>query len=116
VLTGTNLHSLVYFTLQGGVKGNSVGVIAPFRAQVALLQKIVASDIDKDVEVNTVDQYQGRDKDVVIFSCTKTESSTSASTTSLPAKNKVYLKFLQKLCLAFWFCSSQRLCGHGTNV
>lgn len=103
-------------TLQGGVKGNSVGVIAPFRAQVALLKKIVASDINKDVEVNTVDQYQGRDKDVIIFSCTKTESSTSASTPSLPAKNKVYLKFLKKLCLAFLFCSSQRLCGHGTNV
>jgi Superfamily I DNA and RNA helicases and helicase subunits len=77
-------------------------VIAPFRAQVALLQKIIASDIDKDVEVNTVDQYQGRDKDVIIFSCTKTESITSACTKSLPAKNKVYLKFLQKLCLTFW--------------
>jgi len=110
------LYISYILTLQGGVKGNSVGVIAPFRAQVALLKKIVASDINKDVEVNTVDQYQGRDKDVIIFSCTKTESSTSASTPSLPAKNKVYLKFLKKLCLAFLFCSSQRLCGHGTNV
>jgi len=71
-------------------------VIAPFRAQVALLQKIATSDIDKDVEVNTVDQYQGRDKDVIIFSCTKTENTTTASTKSLTAKNKVYLKFLQK--------------------
>jgi DNA replication ATP-dependent helicase Dna2 len=88
------LYISCILTLQGGVKGNSVGVIAPFRAQVALLKKIIANDIDRDVEVNTVDQYQGRDKDVIIFSCTRTESSTTASTKSLPAKNKVCLKFL----------------------
>lgn len=28
-------------------------------------------NIHKDVEVNTVDQYQGRDKEVIIYSCTK---------------------------------------------
>ncbi|PSN33515.1 DNA replication ATP-dependent helicase/nuclease DNA2 [Blattella germanica] len=37
--------------------------------KVTLLRKVVIWD---DVEVNTVDQYQGRDKDVIIFSCTKT--------------------------------------------
>jgi hypothetical protein len=78
-------------------------VIAPFRAQVALLRKMVANNIDEDVEVNTVDQYQGRDKDVIIFSCTKTENITSASTKSLLAKNKVFQKFLLKLCLRFLF-------------
>jgi DNA replication ATP-dependent helicase Dna2 len=85
--------------LQGGTEGSSIGVIAPFRAQVALLQKMVASNIDKDVEVNTVDQYQGRDKDIIIFSCAKTENITSASKKLLPAENKVYPKFLLKLCL-----------------
>ena len=24
-----------------------------------------------DIEINTVDQYQGRDKEVIIYSCTK---------------------------------------------
>ncbi|KAJ4428147.1 hypothetical protein ANN_24162, partial [Periplaneta americana] len=57
----------------GGVTGSSIGVIAPYRAQVALLRKMVPSDGDSGVEVNTVDQYQGRDKDVIIFSCTRTE-------------------------------------------
>jgi DNA replication ATP-dependent helicase Dna2 len=70
-------------------------VIAPFRAQVALLRKMVANDGNSNVEVNTVDQYQGRDKDVVIFSCTRTENVDSASEKSLPTKNKVYPKFLE---------------------
>jgi superfamily I DNA and/or RNA helicase len=62
---------------------------------VALLRQMVASDGDKDVEVNTVDQYQGRDKDIIIFSCTRTENVESPSNKSLRAKNKVCLNFLQ---------------------
>jgi hypothetical protein len=75
-------------------------VTAPFRAQVALLQKLVASSTGKDVEVNTVDQYQGRDKDIIIFSCTKTDS---APKKALPAKNKVHTNFLRLYIL--YFCS-----------
>jgi hypothetical protein len=67
-------------------------VIAPFRAQVALLRKMIASTTGKDVEVNTVDQYQGRDKDIIILSCTKTDY---APKKSLPANNKVYPNFLR---------------------
>lgn len=29
------------------------------------------SCVHSELEVNTVDQYQGRDKDVIIYSCTK---------------------------------------------
>ena len=54
-----------------GVKPETIGVIAPYRAQVRLLRTIVASDI----EVNTVDQYQGRDKSVILYSCSKSISS-----------------------------------------
>jgi hypothetical protein len=67
-------------------------VIAPFRAQVALLRKMIANTTGKDVEVNTVDQYQGRDKDIIIFSCTKTDN---APKKSLPANYKVYPSFLK---------------------
>lgn len=33
----------------------------------------------KLIEVNTVDQFQGRDKDIIIYSCTKSCSSQSSS-------------------------------------
>lgn len=35
------------------------------------LLKSDLSCIDSSIEVNTVDQYQGRDKEVIIYSCTK---------------------------------------------
>ncbi|XP_054710406.1 DNA replication ATP-dependent helicase/nuclease DNA2-like [Uloborus diversus] len=61
------LRSLLKF----GVHESNIGVIAPFRKQVDLIRNKLKSLSLKDVEVNTVDQYQGRDKDVILISCVK---------------------------------------------
>lgn len=58
---------LVQVLTEAGVCARNIGIIAPYNAHINLLRKI----IDKEIEVNTVDQYQGRDKDVILFSCTK---------------------------------------------
>lgn len=58
---------LVQVLTKAGVCGRNIGIIAPYNAHINLLKKI----IDREVEVNTVDQYQGRDKDVILYSCTK---------------------------------------------
>lgn len=49
---------------------DNIGVIAPYRAHVNLLKKIITEDI----EINTVDQYQGRDKGIIIYSCARSLS------------------------------------------
>lgn len=73
------------------MEAKEIGVIAPYRNQVSYIKKLlnkcssssfrrVDSGISEDfipcgienVEVNTVDQYQGRDKNVIIYSCTRT--------------------------------------------
>ena len=43
-------------------------MIAPYRGQVRLLRAALPAAL----EVNTVDQYQGRDKSVILYSCTRT--------------------------------------------
>ncbi|XP_004928891.1 DNA replication ATP-dependent helicase/nuclease DNA2 [Bombyx mori] len=53
---------------EGGVSSKNIGIIAPYREQVSLLRRALAS---YSVEVNTVDQFQGRDKSILIYSCTK---------------------------------------------
>ncbi|CAI6352124.1 unnamed protein product [Macrosiphum euphorbiae] len=74
--TDTNLmeikvvRKIVLLLIQGGLSATSIGVIAPYRAQVALLKNAMAC-VHSQIEVNTVDQYQGRDKEVIIYSCTK---------------------------------------------
>uniref|UniRef100_A0A182PVN6 DNA replication ATP-dependent helicase/nuclease n=1 Tax=Anopheles epiroticus TaxID=199890 RepID=A0A182PVN6_9DIPT len=68
--------------LQAGVKPTSIGIIAPFRAQVDVIRKKLenlllkhnptdATHVSYNIEVNTIDQYQGKDKNVIILSCTK---------------------------------------------
>ena len=52
-----------------GVEGRRIGVIAPYRAQRARIREELE---DEDVEVGTVDSYQGREKDVIVFSVTAT--------------------------------------------
>ena len=56
----------------------SIGVIAPYRAQVSSLKDAIDRcsrhfKLTTPIEVNTVDQYQGRDKNIIIYSCTKSD-------------------------------------------
>jgi len=54
---------------RAGVRSEAIGVITPFRAQ---RNRIKESIKDERIEVNTVDSFQGREKDVIIFSVTST--------------------------------------------
>ncbi|XP_058065259.1 DNA replication ATP-dependent helicase/nuclease DNA2 [Anopheles bellator] len=91
--------------LRAGVNSQSIGIMAPFRAQVELIRRHVRClmenpkcwrprsgdqslyippdasmqtlSVDEcDIEVNTVDQFQGKDKKLIIYSCTKTNNLT----------------------------------------
>lgn len=64
------------FTPAGKAPGSSIGfgVITPYKRQMQeLRQSFERSGIPTgDVEIDTVDSFQGREKDVVIFSCVRT--------------------------------------------
>lgn len=73
---------LINILLESGVDGANIGIITPYRVQVDMLKNIVLKFREKhahkenfnkrmNIEVNTVDQYQGRDKNVIIYCCTK---------------------------------------------
>jgi superfamily I DNA and/or RNA helicase len=55
--------------LEAGVPTGGIGVIAPYRAQVKTIRAQLPR---RGFEVNTVDSYQGREKDVIVFSATGT--------------------------------------------
>ena len=61
--------ALVKALRDAGVKAEDIAVITPFRAQRMRLRE----KIERAVEVDTVDAFQGREKDVVIFSVTATK-------------------------------------------
>lgn len=43
-------------------------MIAPYRAQVAQLSSLLQN---VGIDVNTADRFQGKDKEVILLSCTK---------------------------------------------
>lgn len=53
--------------LEHGVTPESIGIIAPYSAQVSLLSKLIHEQHNA-VEIATVDGFQGREKEVIILS------------------------------------------------
>ncbi len=54
----------------------SIGVISPFRAQVQLIQSLLREALGEDaraIDVDTVERYQGGERDVILVSLVKTE-------------------------------------------
>jgi len=56
----------------------SIGVIAPYVKQIDLIRSLM-EEFDLSIEVNTVHSYQGREKDVVVYSITATQNPYFAS-------------------------------------
>lgn len=60
-----------------GLLHKRVGVITPYRSQVRLFSKILAERPKNErffIELNTVDSYQGREKDIIVYSCVRSSS------------------------------------------
>ncbi len=49
-------------------KTSSVGVICPFRAQVSLIKGLCSKETSEAVTIDTVERFQGSERDVIIFS------------------------------------------------
>eukprot|EP00794_Sanderia_malayensis_P004887 gene4887-5527_t len=67
--------NLVAFIFRGltvsGVQGREIGIISPYRRQLNLIRDTLnrcSAGSLADVEINTVDKYQGRDKSCIIVS------------------------------------------------
>ena len=64
---------LVEAMIQAGVEPSEIGVISPFRAQVHAIRKLLFERQIADVDVDTVERYQGSERDVILVSLVKTE-------------------------------------------
>ncbi|MEA1999032.1 MAG: AAA domain-containing protein, partial [Euryarchaeota archaeon] len=67
------IHNIVSKILQS-IKNCEIGVITPYRLQRDKI-KVILGDIPDSVEVDTVDRFQGREKDVIIFSFVRASGS-----------------------------------------
>eukprot|EP00045_Choanoeca_perplexa_P016079 m.212409 g.212409 ORF g.212409 m.212409 type:complete len:1320 (-) comp17161_c0_seq2:6-3965(-) len=59
---------LTRLLLAVGLDEADIGIICPYRAQLALINTLLRDNGHAQVEVNTVDRYQGRDKRIILVS------------------------------------------------
>ncbi|EOY09338.1 DNA-binding protein, putative isoform 4 [Theobroma cacao] len=61
--------------VQTGVHASDIGIITPYAAQVVLLKTLKSNDDKlKDMEISTVDGFQGREKEAIIISMVRSNS------------------------------------------
>lgn len=68
------VSTIIRTHLKHGLSIASIGVIAPFRAQVALIRRLLESGLPKDLHVairggvDTVDRFQGQERELIVLS------------------------------------------------
>ena len=66
--------ALVTTLITAGVPAPTIGVITLYRSQLALIKSSLVTALGplaRDVEAHTADRFQGRDKEVVVLSCVR---------------------------------------------
>ncbi len=74
----------------GEVDLSDIGIVTPYAGQVRAIRDMVPESL-QSVEVRTVDGYQGREKDVIIFSCVRSNKDGNVGFLSDPRRLNVAL-------------------------
>jgi regulator of nonsense transcripts 1 len=75
-----NVERIVTHFIKSGLLGSQIGVITPYEGQRAHIQSVLQrhttlhTNMYKDVEIASVDAFQGREKDFIILSCVRSNS------------------------------------------
>ncbi|KXZ44312.1 hypothetical protein GPECTOR_69g405 [Gonium pectorale] len=83
--------------LQNGMTPSQIGVITPYEGQRAHVVSVmvrngaVRQDLYKEIEVSSVDAFQGREKDIIVLSCVRSNEHSSIGFLSDPRRLNVAL-------------------------
>jgi superfamily I DNA and/or RNA helicase len=67
--------------ISSGVNPSDIAVLAPFRAQCALIRRMLAAqdniapELRKEIVIDTVDRMQGQEREIIIYSFTSGDPS-----------------------------------------
>lgn len=64
----TAIVLLVQTLLHDGLPAGEIGVIAPYRAQVAAIRQLLGSAVEDGVTIDTIDRFQGAERSVILLS------------------------------------------------
>ena len=78
-MEATCVEKVVERFINCGIPGDRIGVITPYDSQRTLLRQVLSRHMEKaeevkKVEIASVDEFQGRENDYIIFSCVRSNS------------------------------------------
>ncbi|KAL8270249.1 hypothetical protein Esti_005808 [Eimeria stiedai] len=86
------VERLVMALIKRGATPSQIGVITPYIGQRNYLKTLLQRHpIPADVELSSVDAFQGREKDIIIFSCVRSNAQSSIGFLSDPRRLNVAL-------------------------
>jgi superfamily I DNA and/or RNA helicase len=65
---------LVRALIAGGLAEKDLGVITPYAAQVAAIGRLLGDEVDAGLEVDSVDGFQGREKEVIVVDAVRSNA------------------------------------------
>lgn len=57
------------------IKTEQIGIITPYKSQVKLIKKLLELNQIDGIEVDTIEGYQGREKDIIVISTVRSDNS-----------------------------------------
>ena len=70
------INILVKILLENNVNPKDIGIITPYKRQIQELNTIINDGVSEEnkIEINTVDSYQGREKEYILFSTVRSNT------------------------------------------
>ncbi|KAJ6363381.1 hypothetical protein OIU78_003537 [Salix suchowensis] len=98
--------------VQSGVQASDIGIITPYAAQVVLLRILKNNDDKlKDMEISTVDGFQGREKEAIIISMVRSNSKKEVGFLSDHRRMNVAVTRARRQCCLV--CDTETVSGDG---
>ncbi|KAG6771306.1 hypothetical protein POTOM_022654 [Populus tomentosa] len=98
--------------VQSGVQASDIGIITPYAAQVVLLKILKNNDAKlKDMEISTVDGFQGREKEAIIISMVRSNSKKEVGFLSDHRRMNVAVTRARRQCCLV--CDTETVSGDG---
>ncbi|XP_026193702.1 RNA helicase aquarius [Cyclospora cayetanensis] len=114
------VERLVLALLRSGVTPEQIGVITPYLGQRNFLRTLLQRNpMPAEVEISSVDAFQGREKDIIIFSCVRSNTQSSIGFLSDPRRLNVALtraRFCVFICGNASLLSIQRTPSSGSSA
>ncbi|TPX55251.1 hypothetical protein PhCBS80983_g05470 [Powellomyces hirtus] len=93
----TNCEKVVTRLLKAGVKPSQIGIVTPYEGQRSYIVShmqfagALKKELYKEIEVASVDAFQGREKDYIILTCVRSNDHSGIGFTSDPRRLNVAL-------------------------